>query len=268
MVQSSRSLNILSIAGSDNSAGAGVQGDLQTILAHKANPLCVITATTAQNTRRVHTVAPVCPDHVLSQLIATWEDFEIHAIKTGLIPTITCLETIVRFVTEHLANIPLVVDPVFGASSGQKFVEMGFIERFKDLLMPIATVITPNTTEAEQLTGVKIQDPDDGMVCGSLLINKGANAVLVKGGHLSSPKAIDVLVTESGQKRFESDRIESGEVHGTGCAYASAIACRLAKGEALNSAISSAKRYITAAIEGAYGFGAKAKHLDHFPSFK
>lgn len=258
-------MNVLTIAGSDPSSGAGIQGDLQTILAHDANPFCVLTAITAQNSKTVVAVEAVEGELLIQQLSAVREDFEIHAIKTGLLPTVDCVKAVAEFRKSIGSGVPLVADPVLSATTGNALVSENVLEAFLNDLMPIATLITPNAGDAGKLTGLKINSPSDAKEAGAQLVENGANAVLIKGGHFSENHATDVLVTGTEQVVIKGKSVEGVDVHGTGCALASAIACRLAKNEGLESAIRGAKGYVTAGIRDAYRLGEGSLHFQHFP---
>ena len=266
MSESSDSVSVLSIAGSDPSAGAGSQGDLQTILALNARPLCVVTAITAQNTKEVRQVQPVDADLISQQLAAISTDFPIHAIKTGLLPTKDCMNVVVEFITDNFPHIPLVVDPVLQSSTGRDLVGTEVLDAYCQDLLPIASLVTPNKLEAEFMTGSTIKTVDDAKATASQIIELGAKAVLLKGGHFEDALATDILVTEAGVQLFEGEAVSNTNVHGTGCAFASAIACWLARDKDLKTAITLAKTYITSAIKEAYPLGEKALHLQHFPS--
>ena len=258
-------MNVLTIAGSDPSSGAGIQGDLQTILAHDANPLCVLTAITAQNSKTVAAVEAVDRELLVQQFSVIKADFEIHGIKTGLLPTVDCVKEVVAFRKSIGSGIPLVADPVLAASTGNTLVSENVLDAFLDDLLPLCSLITPNAEEAEQLTGRKINSPSDAKSAGAKLVMSGANAVLIKGGHFSENHATDVLVTETEQVIIEGKSVEGVDVHGTGCALASAIACRLAKNERLETAIRGAKEYVTSGIREAYRLGEGSLHFQHFP---
>ena len=258
-------MNVLTIAGSDPSSGAGIQGDLQTILAHDASPLCVLTAITAQNTKTVAAVEAVQRELLVQQLSVIKEDFEIHGIKTGLLPTVECVKEVAAFQKSKGSAVPLVADPVFAASTGTTLVKEDVRDAFLSDLLPVCSLITPNAREAEQLTRRKINSPSEAKAAGAQLVKSGANAVLIKGGHFSENHATDVLVTESDSVVIEGVAVEGMDVHGTGCALATAIACRLAKNEGLESAIRGAKEYVTAGIRDAYRLGEGSHHFQHFP---
>ena len=260
-----QSVNVVTIAGSDPSSEAGIQGDLQTILAHDANPLCVLTAITAQNSKTVSAVEAVERELLVQQLNSIEEDFEIHGIKIGLLPTVDSVKAVAVFRKTIGSDIPLVADPVLVASTGITLVRGNVRDAFLSDLLPICTLITPNAKEAEQLTGRKINSPSDAKTAGAQLVKSGANAVLIKGGHFSQSHATDVLVTKTEQIVIEGESVEGADVHGTGCALASAIACRLAKKQGLESAIRGAKEYVTAGIRDAYRLGEGSFHFQHFP---
>lgn len=259
-------MNILTIAGSDSSGGAGIQGDLQTIVAHGANPLTVVTAITAQNSKSVESIQVVDKRLLSQQLKAVAEDFRLHGIKTGLLPTVASIEEVAAFRRSHNIDIPLVSDPVLSAGTGDELVSENILDIYMSELMPLATLITPNVLEAEKLSGRRIDSLSDVATAGVELIRRGASAVLIKGGHLSENNATDVLVTETQEILIEGESLETENVHGTGCALASAIACRLAKHEDLESAVRGAKDYVRQAIKEAFRLGCGSLYLQHFPA--
>ena len=259
-------LGILSIAGADPSAGAGAQGDLQTILAHGAQPFCVITAITAQNSTVVDAVSATDPSLLVQQLRAIASDYSIHAIKTGLLPTASSIDSVSEFIEEHWPHLPLVVDPVISSSTGTRLVDHTVTAALVEKLLPMATVITPNVAEAEVLGQQELKTLQDARQIGRHILGMGGQAVLVKGGHLVEDHATDLLVKQSSCIAITGTSIPTSDVHGTGCAYATAIACGLARGVELELAIREAKSYITRAISEAYSIGEGSKHLQHFPS--
>jgi hydroxymethylpyrimidine/phosphomethylpyrimidine kinase len=239
----------LTIAGSDSGGGAGVQADLKTFAALGVFGTSAITAVTAQNTRGVARVHALPPDIVAEQITAVLEDFDVAAIKLGMLAN----AQIVAAVSARLPPAPFVVcDPVMAASSGDALSGHGFLEALRALL-PRLDLITPNLAEAAALTGaVQAQSEDEMIAQGSALLALGARAVLMKGGHLEGD-AVDILVTGQGAHRYAASRIPSRNLHGTGCVLSSAIAAHIALRRPIREAIAQAKAFTRAAIENGRG---------------
>jgi len=239
---------VLTIAGSDSGAGAGVQADARTIQALGGYALTVITAVTAQDTRGVRQWAAVAPRLLGAQLAAVLDDFDVGAIKTGLLPG----PAAVRRVAAALAGRPriaLVVDPVIGSSSGTRFLSAAGLRELRRRLLPRATLVTPNWPEAEALTGVRIRDFADAERAGRALAAAAGCAVLVKGGHAPGAQCRDCLVTPSGATRwFGSKRIKTSNTHGTGCVLSAAIAAELARGRPLAEAVRRGRAFLIAGL--------------------
>ncbi len=254
---------VLSIAGSDSSAGAGIQADLKSIAANGAYAATVITAVTAQNTVGVQGAWPLSLDAVHAQITSIFDDLDIAAVKTGMLGGSDMIE----LVADQLASRrpPLVViDPVMISKTGFALLAEDAARALKHRLLPLATVITPNVHEAEVLTGLAIRSIEDAQRAGELLVEAGASASLVKGGHLEAAPATDVLVTPGAVERYEGEWIDQRHTHGTGCTYASAIAAKLALGEDLRDAVGNAKRYVAEAIRGGLNVGSGIGPTDHF----
>ena len=239
----------LTIAGSDSGGGAGIQVDLKTFQAMGVHGASVITSLTAQNTREVRDIFDLPTSFIKAQFEAVHEDFDIKAAKTGMLSN----KEIIKCVTENVGSYLLVVDPVMVAASGGKLIKDDAIETLKELLLPRATVATPNIPEAEVLSGISIKGVDDAKEASKIISNYGCS-VVVKGGHSGKGKVIDVLYHLGKIHQFEAERIGEG-VHGSGCAFASAIAAGLAKGEDVVTAVGNAKSFITRAIATAYAPG-------------
>jgi hydroxymethylpyrimidine/phosphomethylpyrimidine kinase len=241
--------SVLTIAGSDSGGGAGIQADLKTIAALGAYGASAITALTAQNTKGVRAIHPVPPAFLKSQLEAIFEDITIDSVKIGMINTVEVAEVIAEILDRFQPGI-VVFDPVMVSTSGAKLIQDETIAVLWKELFPRAGLITPNLDEAQILTGRKIGRVEDVIEAAEELIDKGCRAVLLKGGHLIAPKLFDVFV-QKGEKPqiFESDYIESKNVHGTGCTLSSAIATYDALGNTLSESIRLAKIYVAAAIE-------------------
>ncbi|MFD1570632.1 bifunctional hydroxymethylpyrimidine kinase/phosphomethylpyrimidine kinase [Halorubrum laminariae] len=261
----------VTIAGSDAGGGAGIQADLKTMTAHGVFGTSVVTATTAQNTRGVSGVHTLPVEHVEAQYAAVVDDFVVGAAKTGMLAT----AEIVAAVTELLDSFagPVVVDPVMVAATGDRLLSPAAEEAYDDLVAA-ATLVTPNADEAEVLVGGDVETPADAARAGREIVARGADAALVKGGHLDDDDTVvDTLVlgedagdvTEIGSNadrddettvvRFESPRIATDATHGSGCTLSSAIASRLARGEPLAAAVEAAVGEMGAAIRRGYDVG-------------
>ncbi|MCS6989966.1 MAG: bifunctional hydroxymethylpyrimidine kinase/phosphomethylpyrimidine kinase [Chloroherpetonaceae bacterium] len=244
---------LLSIAGSDSGGGAGIQADLKTFSALGAFGMSAIAALTAQNTLAVTAIHPVPPDFLQKQIEAVFDDIGVDAVKIGMLATPELIAVVADTLARYGAK-NIVLDPVMVAKSGDKLLQDNAIEALRTRLLPLATVITPNLPEASVLLGRRVSAESEMEQAAKDLRSLGAKNVLLKGGHLRSDKSADLLVAESGKCLwFEAERIETQNLHGTGCTYSSAIATFLGKGYALENAIAAAKQYITDAIR----FGAR-----------
>lgn len=254
----------LTIAGTDPSGGAGIQADLKTFQELECYGMSVITSVVAQNTLGVTAVEHMPIDMVRSQLDAVFSDMPVHACKTGMIATIDML-TVVRDVLEG-RDIPLIIDPVMVATSGDPLITEEARDYMRDQLLPLSAVVTPNIPEAAFLTGMSIHDLDDMKEAAKLLVHEyGAGAALVKGGHLSADQqAVDFLYDGKTFREFTAERIDTKNTHGTGCTYAAAITAFMSKGDDLYTAVSKAKRFITAAIRHSFDLGAGSGPTNHF----
>ena len=251
---------VLAIAGSDSGGGAGIQADLKTMLAMGVHGMTVICAVTAQNSVGVQGYWELPPEAVRAQLESVLSDIGAQAIKTGMLAS----PVLVGVVCDELAQVaaPVVVDPVAVSKHGDSLLSAGTVEAIRDRLLPLATVITPNLSEAELITGMKISDEDQMLTAARLINSMGPQWVLVKGGHLAG-RAVDLLYDGVNAHRFPAERIDSVHTHGTGCTLASAIASRLALGDDVPSAVSAAKEYVTGAIAGGFPLGAGIGPVDH-----
>lgn len=246
---------ILTIAGSDTSAGAGIQQDLKTITAHGDYAATVITALTSQNTIGVQDVMPVPKDVVGSQLVSVFSDLDVRAIKIGQIPNAETAECISSCISEYFSDkggkIPVVYDPVMISTSGRRLMSADSISTIKEKIFPLCTLITPNIPEAEHLSGITISSEEDIRQAGIQLASLYGVNILIKGGHAEGTKMTDRLFSPQGViEEFLSDKIESSNLHGTGCTLSSAIACHLSNGDTLSQAISKAKDFVSQAIAG------------------
>ena len=256
---------VLIVAGSDSSAGAGIQADIKTVMALGGYATTAITALTAQNTLGVDAVLPVGPDFVRRQIAAVLADIGADAIKTGMLVDAAVVETVADALEALAPNLPLVVDPVIAATGGAALLDEPGVERLKRRLIGRAAVVTPNVPEAAMLTGLTVVDLDGMRRAADALLRLGARAVVVKGGHLPGAMLTDLVVTSRDSFVLRARRQESRATHGTGCTYASAIAASLAQGLALRPAIERAHAFVQLAIRNAPGLGKGRGPLGHAP---
>jgi hydroxymethylpyrimidine/phosphomethylpyrimidine kinase len=255
----------LSIAGSDSGAGAGIQADLKTFAAFGVYGLTVITAITAQNTVGVRAVQDVDADVIAAQLDAVAEDFAIAALKTGMLSSAAIIETVAAGIERHRLG-PLVVDPVMIAKSGDRLLRKDAVDALRRRLLPLAAIVTPNIPEAEVLAGRPIRTRDDRLAAAHAIMELGAHAVVIKGGHSDDDPIVDVLVDGDGVREFSAPRIATTSTHGTGCTFSAAITAGLARGLKLQDAVAEARHYVSRALASAPGLGHGHGPLNHFPS--
>lgn len=250
---------VLTIAGSDSSGGAGIQGDLKTMTAFGVQGLTVVTAITAQDASGVRGWWPAAAEAISAQLDAALS-LNPAVIKTGMLGD----GAAARAVLVALATWsgPLVVDPVCRSSSGADLLDVEAFTLLRDELIPRATLVTPNLAEAERLTGIAIHDEPSQQRSAAALVAAGAHAALVKGGHLDG-EARDVLLEGTTFHSFSAPRLIAAHTHGTGCALASAIACGLALGRDLTAAVEEAKKWISGAIAAGYPLGRGVGPIHH-----
>ena len=256
---------VLTIAGSDSSAGAGIQADLKTFAALGVYGASAVTAVTAQNTLGVGEIFTLPGDIVRSQIECIVQDVSLSAVKTGMLST----AEIVIAVAEIIGRLPhrnLVVDPVMAATSGGRRTLLApeAVSTLRTRLLPLASVVTPNVAEATTLSGVSVTSPATAREAAQRIFDLGAKAVVVKGGHLDGEHAVDVLFDGRAFTAYSAPRSSGGAIHGTGCTFASAIAAGLALGDDLAAAVDRAKRYVTGAIEHAIPVGRGTRVLNHF----
>lgn len=242
----------LTIAGSDPSGGAGIQADLKTFTALGVYGASVITALTAQNTRGVTGVMKVPADFIAAQFDAVTSDLAIGAIKTGMLAdaeTVVCVSALLS----RLRGVPVVVDPVMVATSGDRLLDESAVAAVRQRLIPLASLITPNLPEAAALLSTDVARSDAEMTAqAEALLQLGCAAVLIKGGHGGGEEAVDYLVTAVGDRvRLSAPRIATRNTHGTGCTLAAAIAANLASGSALTDGVRAAKAFVWSAINSA-----------------
>ncbi len=237
----------LTIAGSDPSGGAGIQGDLKTFFAHGVHGMAVLAALTAQNVRGVFGVHDVPPDFVVAQLKAALDDRPVSAIKTGMLSVPLTIDAVAS-VLERRPPAHLVVDPVMVATSGAPLLRDDAVRILVERIFPLASVITPNLPEAERLLGQPVDDP---MAAARALLQLGPKAVLLKGGHGTGDTVLDVLVGDGVEQRWVEPRIDTDQTHGTGCALAAGLAARLAHGDSLPDAVTAARAFVRRGLEHA-----------------
>lgn len=250
----------LTIAGSDSSGGAGIQADIKTMCAHGVYAMSAITALTAQNTMGVSQIFETSPEFLKAQLDAVFTDIYPDAVKIGMVSDSALAEVIAERLSHYKAK-NIVADPVMVATSGSRLIKSDAISVMIQKLFPKAMLITPNISEAEVLSGIKICNKKDMEKAGKIIFEKCGASVLVKGGHLTD-SADDVLICDE-IKWFCGKRVENPNNHGTGCTLSSAIASNLALGDQLNDAIAKAKEYITGALSAKLNLGRGKGPLNH-----
>lgn len=237
----------LTIAGSDSSGGAGIQADLKTFSALGVYGASVITAITAQNTRGVQAAAPVDTALVAQQIESVLGDLAVTAIKTGMLHNETIITVVCKSLTD--SKIPLVVDPVMVATSGDRLLSESAVRILREKLLPLATLVTPNLEEAAVFLECGVaQSLVDMEEQAKQLLGLGCRAVLLKGGHLAIRRSADILATRQGVQYFEYDKVDTPNTHGTGCTLSAAITAMLALGATLPLAVMAAKEYLHEAL--------------------
>lgn len=253
--------NVLTIAGSDSSGGAGIQADIKTMTANGVYAMSVVTALTAQNTMGVTGIMEVNPEFLSKQLDSVFTDIYPDAIKIGMVSSAKLIETISEKLKFYKAK-NIVVDPVMISTSGSKLLQDDAIETLKNTLFHQAVLLTPNIPEASVLSGVTITNEADMIKAAEIISNEYGCAVLCKGGH-SENNANDVLYQNHRYRWFTGERINNKNTHGTGCTLSSAIACGLARGLDLEMSIQLAKEYVTGALKEMLDLGKGSGPLNH-----
>jgi hydroxymethylpyrimidine/phosphomethylpyrimidine kinase len=251
----------LTIAGFDPSGGAGIAADLKTFAAHNCYGVAAITALTVQNTRGVRTVHPVDVAVLGACLESLTEDLALRAVKIGMLGNAAIARRVSEFLGER-PDLPAVLDPVVHASSGLALIDREGFEFVRDRLLWQAAVVTPNLAEAAALTGMKVENVEEMKSAARRLLELGARAVVVTGGHLD--KAVDVFAAAGTLENFVADRVKPDNTHGTGCTFSSALAANLAFGRSLPDAVVLAKAYVAESIKKAYAIGSGRMPLNHF----
>jgi hydroxymethylpyrimidine/phosphomethylpyrimidine kinase len=253
---------VLIVAGSDSGGGAGIQADIKTVAALGGYSTTAVTALTAQDTRGVHGVFAVPVAFLRQQMEVVLADIGTDVFKTGMLADEATMATVACVIGEHRI-VPFVLDPVMIAKGGHRLLAADAVGCLKRLLLPLATVITPNVPEAEALAGRTIRSRADQIDVARQLLDLGTAAVLLKGAHMAGEEIADVLATADGTEVFVAARIDTRNTHGTGCTLASAIAVSLAQGFALSAAVARARTYVRDAIAQAPGFGSGHGPLNH-----
>ncbi|WP_156325246.1 bifunctional hydroxymethylpyrimidine kinase/phosphomethylpyrimidine kinase [Nonomuraea sp. SBT364] len=251
---------VLTVAGSDSGGGAGIQADLKTMLALGVHGMSVIAAVTAQNSVGVQGYWELPPEAVRAQLDSVLGDIGAQAVKTGMLASPALVELVAEALDGYAA--PLVVDPVGVSKHGDSLLAPEAVETLRTRLLPVATVVTPNLWEVEQLTDVKVEDENDLRRAADAILRLGPTWALVKGGHLPG-EPVDLLTDGTTEHRFTAERLDNRHTHGTGCTLASAIASHLALGEDVPGAVAKAKAYVTGAIAHGFPLGAGIGPVDH-----
>ena len=240
----------LTIAGSDSGGGAGIQADLKTFAAFNVYGMSVLTAITAQNTLGVSAIHDIPPEIVAKQIEAVMDDIGADAAKTGMLSNSHLIETVAGKVREYRLE-KLVTDPVMVAKGGSRLLQESAIATLVTSLLPLVFVLTPNVFEAEIISGISVRSVGDAEKAAAIIFQKGPKYVLIKGGHLSADKAIDILYDGKNYSYYEAERINTANTHGTGCTLSAAITAGLAKGLDVKTAIRMAKDYTSRAIREA-----------------
>jgi len=253
---------VLSIAGSDCSGGAGIQADLKTFSAHGVFGMSVIVSVVAENTSRVIDIQDITSDMIEKQIDAIFEDIEVDAVKIGMLSTKSCMKAVARKLEEYKPN-NVVIDPVMYAKNGCALMDPNSIDTLIQVVLPYASLLTPNIPEAEKISNIKISNTKDMETAAKIIYDMGCKNVLIKGGHAVGD-AVDILYDGREFYVFESQRIDTKNTHGTGCTFSSAIASNLALGMVMVEAVEKAKKYITTAIKHSLNIGKGHGPTHHF----
>jgi hydroxymethylpyrimidine kinase/phosphomethylpyrimidine kinase len=252
----------LSIAGSDPSGGAGILADIKTFQSFGCYGAAAVTSITFQNTAGVFGALHQSAETLRKQLEPIFNDFEVDAIKTGMLPTAEIIITSAKLIGSSGVRC-IVVDPVVRSTSGFDLIDDDALSVLVAELFPLALVITPNIPEAERITDIQIKSVEDIKRAGERMLLLGAKNVLIKGGHFKDEKAVDYLFGANEMMTFEAERIDTAATHGTGCTLSAAIAANLALGSDLKESIAAAKKYVTDAIRTAPMIGRGHSPINH-----
>ncbi|GAA0663542.1 bifunctional hydroxymethylpyrimidine kinase/phosphomethylpyrimidine kinase [Streptomyces thermocarboxydovorans] len=251
---------VLTVAGSDSGGGAGIQADLKTMLALGVHGMSVLTAVTAQNSLGVQGAWKLPVEAVRAQYRSVVDDIGVQAVKTGMLATAELVEAVAELLAG--TDAPAVVDPVGVSKHGDALLASSALDSVRTRLLPVATVATPNLDEVAQLTGIRVETPDQMRRAAAAVLAYGPRWVVIKGGHLPGD-AVDLLTDGSEEHWLRAPRHNNRHTHGTGCTLASAIAAELAKGRPVPDAVSAAKDYVTGAIAAGFALGAGIGPVDH-----
>jgi hydroxymethylpyrimidine/phosphomethylpyrimidine kinase len=251
---------VLTVAGSDSGGGAGIQADLKTMLAHGVHGMSVITAVTAQNSLGVQGAWELPVEAVRAQYRSVVDDIGVQAVKTGMLASAALVETVAALLAA--TDAPVVVDPVGVSKHGDPLLAAEALDSVRQKLLPVATVATPNLDEVAQLTGVTVTDQPGMRRAAGEVLGYGPRWVVIKGGHLPG-EPVDLLTDGTEEHWLRAPRHDNRHTHGTGCTLASAIACGLARGQDVPTAVRAAKEYVTGAIAAGFPLGAGIGPVDH-----
>jgi len=254
---------VLICAGSDSGGGAGIQADIKTVTALGGFATTAITALTAQNTMGVSSIIEVPINFLLEQIRVVLSDLGADCIKTGMLHNVQVIEAVSEAIEKDGEKKYLVVDPVMVAKGGHELLELSALHALKSYMIVRADLLTPNIPEAELLTGLEISDIDTMRRAANAILEMGAKAVLLKGGHLKDETLTDILVTKDTEKTYSGPRLRTKHTHGTGCSMASAVATGIAQGNTLEMAVQRARDYVFTAIKTAPQFGKGHGPLNH-----
>ncbi len=263
MTQDRRVPKALTIAGSDSGAGAGIQADLKTFSALGVYGSTVVTAITAQNTIGVTGVHEIPTELIAAQLDAVMEDIGADAAKTGMLSSAAIIETVAAGVRRHRIE-RLVVDPVMVAKSGDRLLREDAVTVLRQMLLPLAYIVTPNAPEAEVLCGRAVESEAEMREAARIIHSFGPRYVVLKGGHVSGDEVVDLLFDGQSFERFALPRVVTPHTHGTGCTFSAAIVAFLARGYDVATAVWEAKRYLHRALEAAFAIGQGRSPVHHF----
>ena len=258
---------ILIIAGSDSSGGAGIQADIKTVTSLGCYAMTALTAITVQNTTGVKDVIPLKPVDIKRQIIFTCKDIRPDAIKIGMLHS----SKVVKAITEALSKLStkkIILDPVMVAKGGARLINKSAIDYLKQNLIKKIFLITPNIPEIEILTKKKINDVDDMINAGKILLSYGARNVLVKGGHKNSKFIEDIFLSKKEIKIFKNKKINTRNTHGTGCTLSSAITAFLSCGKPINKSCELGIKYVNHAIRSNLNYGKGHGPINHLNSFE
>jgi hydroxymethylpyrimidine/phosphomethylpyrimidine kinase len=254
---------VLTIAGSDSGGGAGIQADIKALSANGVFAMTAITAITAQNTEEVTEVFELPPSIIAAQIDAIFDDFDVAAVKTGMLSSAAVVELVAkRLQAQRVAK--LVLDPVMISKSGHALLHEDAVDAIKTHLLPLAYLVTPNVHEAQRLSGIEIRTLADARRAAKAIHALGCRHVVIKGGHLASDRATDLLYDGRFFNVLKGEYIETPHTHGTGCTFASAAAAHLARERPVLDAVQAAKAYVTEAIRHGLAIGHGHGPTDHF----